>query len=529
MSLSTFYQHRFKFYFGVFFCVFSLGVIVIKFVENKSWLDSVYFVIVTLSTVGYGDIIPSKPLSKIMSIVLITTGISIFALLSQEILDMIVQNRIQSHILPKKPIGYKNHIVLGGYSSIGKRIGDIIRERGFQVVVVDKDSKRVAEAVYDRFPAIQADISQLQTLKILSLEDASAVFLALNNDNDMAKATILMKNLNEFLPVYAEIDSPTSEAIVRVINLDQGVTLPHVSKIAVLRHMFHAPLVPLNGQWTKSSIGNVQIFYGLSHEVKKIFPNSLVIGKYSLTTESFFPLHSDVFDVTAKYDLIAVPIADLDNAQSNFPDEKELEFNQVVFGGYNELNRNLLKEMNITTHKILAICEYDNQISLTTEDGIEGVVWDLENCDDQITSVLTPHDLVICNFDNVTTNLIFVTTVKKHFPDTHIIQQVKYDEEVDTFLIAGVNGVITPQRTISTYLINTFLEKKRLPQSFIFANGQIFEARYGDLKKLQKKIKEKMELLAITTENAVRRLNKKSIQEDDMVLIYVEEEYSKPN
>lgn len=46
-----------------------------RFVEDWSWLDSLYFVVVTLTTVGYGDLTPATDLGKAATIVLILTGV----------------------------------------------------------------------------------------------------------------------------------------------------------------------------------------------------------------------------------------------------------------------------------------------------------------------------------------------------------------------------------------------------------------------------------------------------------------------
>lgn len=48
-------------------------------IEGWNWLDSIYYVVVTMATVGYGDLTPSQPISKIYTIFLIIFGIATFA------------------------------------------------------------------------------------------------------------------------------------------------------------------------------------------------------------------------------------------------------------------------------------------------------------------------------------------------------------------------------------------------------------------------------------------------------------------
>ena len=56
----------------------AVGTIFYRLVEGWSWLDSLYFCVITLSTVGYGDFDPSSPASKIFTMVYIFMGLSLF-------------------------------------------------------------------------------------------------------------------------------------------------------------------------------------------------------------------------------------------------------------------------------------------------------------------------------------------------------------------------------------------------------------------------------------------------------------------
>jgi len=55
-----------------------IGTVFYHLEEGWSWLDALYFSVVTLSTVGYGDLGPTTPLSKIFTMAFILLGISIF-------------------------------------------------------------------------------------------------------------------------------------------------------------------------------------------------------------------------------------------------------------------------------------------------------------------------------------------------------------------------------------------------------------------------------------------------------------------
>lgn len=64
--------------------VVASGTVFFRFVEDWSWIDAYFFTVVTLSTVGYGNLVPATVLGKIGTTVFIFSGLGIFALAIQQ-------------------------------------------------------------------------------------------------------------------------------------------------------------------------------------------------------------------------------------------------------------------------------------------------------------------------------------------------------------------------------------------------------------------------------------------------------------
>lgn len=60
---------------GGILVVFTTGTVFYRLVEGWTWLDSLYFTVVTLTTVGYGDLAPTTPGSRLFTVVLILVGV----------------------------------------------------------------------------------------------------------------------------------------------------------------------------------------------------------------------------------------------------------------------------------------------------------------------------------------------------------------------------------------------------------------------------------------------------------------------
>lgn len=62
-----------------------IGTILYHWLEGWNWLDSFYFVITTLATIGYGDLSPTKPITKLITIFYAINGIAILLMLYDQI------------------------------------------------------------------------------------------------------------------------------------------------------------------------------------------------------------------------------------------------------------------------------------------------------------------------------------------------------------------------------------------------------------------------------------------------------------
>ena len=75
----------------IFIIILFVGTIFYHSVENWNWVDSFYFSGITLTTVGYGDLTPTQPISKIFTIFYIIGGLGVFL----DLISKIFKRRIK--------------------------------------------------------------------------------------------------------------------------------------------------------------------------------------------------------------------------------------------------------------------------------------------------------------------------------------------------------------------------------------------------------------------------------------------------
>ncbi len=72
-----------------------IGVVFYHLVEHLSWLDSAYFTVITLATVGYGDITPHTAAGKIFTIFYVLTGIGVLIGFANAVIERTVKKRMK--------------------------------------------------------------------------------------------------------------------------------------------------------------------------------------------------------------------------------------------------------------------------------------------------------------------------------------------------------------------------------------------------------------------------------------------------
>ena len=110
--------------------------------EHLSWLDSIYFVVVTVATVGYGDIHlrDSAALSKIVAILLILSSTFFIWILFSLTVDRLIKKRVQL-ALGQKKYRYRNHVILCGLGRLGFFIAEQLYYNDQKVVIIDNNEE----------------------------------------------------------------------------------------------------------------------------------------------------------------------------------------------------------------------------------------------------------------------------------------------------------------------------------------------------------------------------------------------------
>ena len=92
---------RFRIYFTILAAVLIIGMAGLMVIESLSPLDAFYFLIVTIATVGYGDLHPLTPLGKMLVIAIILVGVGCFVGVVANAIEYMIEMRERSQRIEK--------------------------------------------------------------------------------------------------------------------------------------------------------------------------------------------------------------------------------------------------------------------------------------------------------------------------------------------------------------------------------------------------------------------------------------------
>jgi Trk K+ transport system NAD-binding subunit len=153
---------------------------------SMGWLDSLYFTVETISTVGYGDFsFAHQPAwLLVFGIVLIAAGATLLTAVFALITNLLVSWRIDQSLGRQKVVGMADHVVVVGLGSVGIRVVEELLAEGREVVVVERSeaNRYLNQARALGVPVLLADATQRQTLESANVHLASAVAVLTSDD-----------------------------------------------------------------------------------------------------------------------------------------------------------------------------------------------------------------------------------------------------------------------------------------------------------------------------------------------------------
>jgi voltage-gated potassium channel len=237
---------RILIYIGMIAVVFIIGITgtyLIGHYENgfsvpiNSVFTAAYFTVITISTIGYGDIVPVTSLARLFVMLLIIVGLGVFlsaiTFVSSEFVNSRVSN-LTGKLNPFEKRMMKDHVILVGSDSVNLRMAEKLKEKNIRFVLISSNKEIVeqlrAEEGYKAFVAEETDE---EALRQFEFGKAKSIIIDMRDKSHMVYAILLIRNLTEKSKIVAIARSQEEERHIRSMGAGIGIISPSemVSKI----------------------------------------------------------------------------------------------------------------------------------------------------------------------------------------------------------------------------------------------------------------------------------------------------------
>lgn len=257
--------------------IIALGTCGYYFVEQMSLFEAFYMTIITLSTVGFSEVIPLSPAGRTITIIIIflgisvgayTVGVLVRALVEGELVQIFGRRKVQKQVSE-----LKNHFIICGFGRIGRIVCNELAADRIDFVVIEQEPSVIEQIEARKYLYLEMDATTEEALIQAGIMSAKGIVTAVNSDANNVFITMNAKSLRPGIFVLARASEEKNEAKLLRAGANRVVS-PYLIGGRRIAQMLKRPTVV-----DFIDIAMMGSHLGLMMEEAKIGDNSSLIGK----------------------------------------------------------------------------------------------------------------------------------------------------------------------------------------------------------------------------------------------------------
>jgi voltage-gated potassium channel len=190
-----------------------------NFDDHISFVDVVYFTMISITTTGFGDIAPITPRARLIEAVIVTpVRIAVLFIFVGAAYDFVIKRSWEKWRMARIQDQLTGHVVVLGYGVSGAQsVGELIA-RGVDpraIVVIDPSEDRLAEAEKIGVNVMAADATRDETLKAVRIAEAQSVLVSAGRDDTSILIVLTVRHLAPDVPISVVVRADDNELLAR--------------------------------------------------------------------------------------------------------------------------------------------------------------------------------------------------------------------------------------------------------------------------------------------------------------------------
>lgn len=207
--------------------VIAVGVLGYMFISGYSFVDALYMTVITISTVGFGEIEPLNDQEKLFTVFLIATSIISFGYVVSAFTEYIVSGQLFQQLklkkVQKKIERLEGHTIICGFGRNGNQAMLKLQSYKKQFLIIEKEEDAIQQADQKGILNVQGDATTDEILKRAGIERASNLITALPSDADNLFVVLTARQLNKNCKIISRATNESSYDKLKIAGADNVI------------------------------------------------------------------------------------------------------------------------------------------------------------------------------------------------------------------------------------------------------------------------------------------------------------------
>ena len=192
----------------------------------ETFFDAIYWAVITVTTVGFGDITPQTAAGRLITMVLIVGGIAIISFMTSIITTSMTEKleEVKEQQVLNSVSKLKNYVLICGFGKMGKELARELYRADEKFVVIDMNEEEVLRAKKEGYLALRADASDMDVLKELKCDHKLKHAVALTDDDALNLSIVLsLKSLNTETIIYTRVNEKEAKSKLELAGAKEAI------------------------------------------------------------------------------------------------------------------------------------------------------------------------------------------------------------------------------------------------------------------------------------------------------------------
>ncbi|MCC7370643.1 MAG: potassium channel protein [Chloroflexi bacterium] len=224
----------------------TLGYVVI---EGWSLFDGLYMTVITLATIGYGEVYPLSMAGRAFTMVLIVAGVGVVAYGFSTMTALWVEGTVsdvwERRRMERQICALKNHVIVCGGGQTGRHIAEELTKAEMPFVVIELDDGRL-QTLRKRDPTIltiAGDATDVEVLKHAGVEQAFGLAACMPADKDNLFTLLTARDLNPNMRIVTRVIADDANARLQKVGADAVVSTSRIGALRIASEMLRPHVV----------------------------------------------------------------------------------------------------------------------------------------------------------------------------------------------------------------------------------------------------------------------------------------------